>query len=148
MALKSLVFLSQECFVTNKQTHKEVKKIIKSSNNNFLSLVKHFLMTLCFETKNIGSCKVEISLLHSQLRGWVRISELLLTLPPEAVVDPWKCPTPLIFGPKWGLKGQNKFLGGDCPPPLPLSKGLDDHHPPSLISRLGSGLRGGGRIAG
>lgn len=100
MALKSLVFLSQECFVTNKQTHKEVKKIIKSSNNNFLSLVKHFLMTLCFETKNIGSCKVEISLLHSQLRGWVRISELLLTLPPEAVVDPGKCPTPLIFGPK------------------------------------------------
>ena len=136
MALKSLVFLSQECFVTNKQTHKEVKKIIKSSNNNFLSLVKHFLMTLCFETKNIGSCKVEISLLHSQLRGWVRISELLLTLPPEAVVDPGKCPTPLIFGPKWGLKGQNKFLGGDCPhfpylrvwmttTPPPLSQGLD-----------------------
>ena len=136
MALKSLVFLSQECFVTNKQTHKEVKKIIKSSNNNFLSLVKHFLMTLCFETKNIGSCKVEISLLHSQLRGWVRISELLLTLPPEAVADTGQCPPPLFLDQNEAQRAKTNFLGGDCAPfpylsvwttttPPPLSQGLD-----------------------
>ena len=32
--------------------------------------------------------------------------------------------SPLIFRPNCGPKGQNNFLEG--PPPLPLSKGLDD----------------------
>ena len=129
------------------QTSKHIKKeIINSSNNNFLPLVKHFLMTHCFETKN------------RLMQSW----NLFVTFSAERMgQDLWVAadpatrgsgryravPTPLIFGPKWGPKGQNKFFGGRLPP-LPLSKGLDDHHPSSLISRLGSGLRGGGRIAG
>ena len=133
MALKSLVFLPQECFATNKQTHNEVKKIIKSSNNNFLPLVKHFLMTHCFETKN------------RLMQSW----NLFVTFSAERMgQDLWVAadpatrgsgrsrgvPTPLIFGPKWGPKGQNKCFGGRLPP-LPLSKGLDDHHPPPPLSQ-------------
>ena len=45
-------------------------------------------------------------------------------------------PPPFIFRPKWGQKGRKKLFADRSPP---LSKGLDDHHPPPLISRSGSG---------
>ena len=49
-----------ESSATNKQTNKEVKKIINSSNNNFLPLVKHFLMIHCFDKKKSAYLKLKI----------------------------------------------------------------------------------------
>ena len=129
------------------QTSKHIKKeIINSSNNNFLPLVKHFLMTHCFETKN------------RLMQSW----NLFVTFSAERMdQDLWVAadpatrgsgrsrgvPHPPYFWTKMRPKGPKQIFGGRLLP-LPLSKGLDDHHPPSLISRLGSGLRGAGRIAG
>ena len=148
MALKSLVFLPQECFATNRQTHKEVKKIIKSSNNDFLPLVKHFLMTHCFETKNrlMQSWNLFVTFSAERMGQDLWVAADLAT---RGSGRSREVPQPLIFGPKWGLKSQNKFLGGDCPPfPYLRVWMTTTPPPPSLISRLGSGLRGEGRIAG
>ena len=45
-------------------------------------------------------------------------------------------PSPLILRPNWGPKGRQNFFGR-LRSPTPLSKGLDDRPPPSLISRSG-----------
>ena len=135
MALKSLVFLSQECFVTNKQTHKEVKKIIKSSNNNFLSLVKHFLMTLCFETKN------------RLMQSW----NLFVTFSAERMgQDLWvaadpatrgsgrsrEVPHPPYFWTKMRPEGSKQILGGRLPPPFPYLRVWMTTTPPPLSQGL------------
>ena len=41
-------------------------------------------------------------------------------------------PPPFIFRPKWGQKGRKKLFADRSPP---LSKGLDDHHPPPPLSQ-------------
>lgn len=135
MALKSLVFLSQECFVTNKQTHKEVKKIIKSSNNNFLSLVKHFLMTLCFETKN------------RLMQSW----NLFVTFSAERMgQDLWvaadpatrgsgrsrEVPHPPYFWTKMRPEGPKQIFGGRLPPPFPYLRVWMTTTPPPLSQGL------------
>ena len=116
------------------QTSKHIKKeIINSSNNNFLPLVKHFLMTHCFETKN------------RLMQSW----NLFVTFSAERMgQDLWVAadpatrgsgrsrgvPHPSYFWTKMRPKGPKQIFGGRLLP-LPLSKGLDDHHPPPPLSQ-------------
>ena len=117
------------------QLLKACNKALKSNKFELykkMSLVaQHFSELYMHDVRLLGICTISLNFLSTlqwQIQGRARG-------PPPLP------PPPLIFRPNWGPKGRKNW-GGDQsprrpPPPLLLSKGLDDRL--HLISRSGSG---------